>query len=83
MDKIRLIQLDFSFSVPICFLQSEEMIYFVKGALETVLSKCTHYYNDGSTSPLYEKQRKEYTSESIKMGTQGLRGRCLITCIPR
>ena len=59
------------------------MIYFVKGALETVLSKCTHYYNDGSTSPLYEKQRKEYTSESIKMGTQGLRGRCLITFIPR
>ena len=50
------------------------MIYFVKGALERILSKCTHFYNDGTTSPLHDKQRTEYTQEAVKMGMQGLRG---------
>ena len=54
------------------------MIYFVKGAIETILNKCTHYYNDGATTPLYDKQRTEYTTEAFKMGSQGLRGTCTI-----
>ena len=53
------------------------MIYFVKGAIETILNKCTHYYNDGATTSLYDKQRTEYTTEAFKMGSQGLRGTIL------
>ena len=55
-------------------LQSEEMIYFVKGALERIVSRCTHFYNDGATTPMNDKQRSEYSQEAFKMGTKGLRG---------
>ncbi|KAK3086796.1 hypothetical protein FSP39_023594 [Pinctada imbricata] len=53
--------------------QSKEMIYFVKGALERVLSNCSRFYDNDSVSPLTEKQKKEYSYQASIMGNAGLR----------
>ncbi|KAL3858595.1 hypothetical protein ACJMK2_008867 [Sinanodonta woodiana] len=53
--------------------QSQEQIYFVKGALEKILPRSTLYLYDGSPMPLTEKQKEIYINEAAKLGTSGLR----------
>lgn len=48
--------------------------YFLKGAPEKVLEKCTLYFNNGATSPLKEKQKEEYLEEGQSLAETGLRG---------
>ncbi|KAH3774983.1 calcium-transporting ATPase type 2C member 1-like [Dreissena polymorpha] len=53
--------------------QSKELIFFVKGALERVLERCTRFLTNGDTLPLEDRQRDLYLKEAYRMGTQGLR----------
>ncbi|XP_064598855.1 calcium-transporting ATPase type 2C member 1-like [Liolophura sinensis] len=55
------------------FSQVKEEVYFVKGALEVVLSMCTRYYDNGLAVPLEVRQRKAYLSAESQMGVAGLR----------
>ena len=50
------------------------MIYFVKGAMDRVLSNCSRFYDHGALSGISEKQKKEYTYQASTMGNAGLRG---------
>lgn len=53
--------------------------YFVKGALEVLLTHCTKYKFLQETLPLNENQIKQYKIQSENLGQKGLRGNfCLI-----
>ncbi|XP_060561406.1 calcium-transporting ATPase type 2C member 1-like isoform X2 [Ruditapes philippinarum] len=52
---------------------SKEKIYFVKGALQRVLEKCTRFYSNGTTIELQDKQKQIYGKEAYRMGCNGLR----------
>jgi len=54
------------------------MIYFVKGALERVLDRCTKFYSDGDPLPLQDRQKQIYVKEAYRMGCNGLRGKTQI-----
>ncbi|XP_053401616.1 calcium-transporting ATPase type 2C member 1-like isoform X2 [Mercenaria mercenaria] len=53
--------------------QSKELIYFVKGALEKILDRCTRFFSDGGTLPLQDKHKQIYIKEAYRMGCNGLR----------
>ncbi|GFN89832.1 calcium-transporting ATPase [Plakobranchus ocellatus] len=48
-------------------------IWFVKGAMEKVLDRCTHYYNCGQSATLYEKQKLQYLDDAHVLAMRGLR----------
>ncbi|XP_033755466.1 calcium-transporting ATPase type 2C member 1-like isoform X2 [Pecten maximus] len=52
---------------------SKEIIYFVKGAVEKVLSNCVRYNKDGSCLTISDKQKTEYLEQAMRMGSAGLR----------
>ncbi|XP_021371301.1 calcium-transporting ATPase type 2C member 1-like isoform X1 [Mizuhopecten yessoensis] len=52
---------------------SKEMIYFVKGAIEKVLSNCVRYNSEGTCLPISDKHKMEYTEQAVRMGSAGLR----------
>lgn len=51
---------------------SEEMFY-VKGALDQVLSLCRNFYSSGLVLPLTQKQEELFHLHAARMGTAGLR----------
>ncbi|XP_060063129.1 calcium-transporting ATPase type 2C member 1-like [Ylistrum balloti] len=52
---------------------SKEIIYFVKGAIEKVLSNCVRYNSEGSCLPISDKQKMGYIEQATRMGSAGLR----------
>ncbi|XP_072168987.1 calcium-transporting ATPase type 2C member 1-like [Diadema setosum] len=52
---------------------SQEEVYFMKGALERVLAKCSHCNISGRSEALDKLRREEYMEDCRKMGVAGLR----------
>ncbi|CAG0881172.1 unnamed protein product [Darwinula stevensoni] len=48
-------------------------LYFVKGALEYLLTHCSTYSYHGENRPLSESKKKEITNEAHELGRKGLR----------
>lgn len=48
-------------------------IYFVKGAMERVLPKCTRFYQNGVFAPMSGKKEQELLAEAHEIGRKGLR----------
>jgi hypothetical protein len=62
------------------FIQRQEDIYFVKGALEKVLQQCTKYASNGVYHPLNMKKEQDYLAEAYEIGRKGLRGETRNMC---
>jgi magnesium-transporting ATPase (P-type) len=62
------------------FIQRQEDIYFVKGALEKVLQHCTKYASNGVYHPLNKKKEQDYLAEAYEIGRKGLRGETRNMC---
>lgn len=52
---------------------SSTAVYYVKGALEIIISKCTHFSNLGSPEPLNESHKQDIIRHSEPLESQGLR----------
>ncbi|KAJ3326148.1 High affinity Ca2+/Mn2+ P-type ATPase-like protein [Boothiomyces sp. JEL0866] len=51
-----------------------ESLYYVKGAIESVLAKCTHYMHGNSVkSPITEIMKQEFLDYESKISSNGLR----------
>nr|CAI5840707.1 unnamed protein product [Callosobruchus analis] len=48
-------------------------IYFVKGAIEKILPKCTHYSWNGNVQSLNETKQQEFLAEAHEVAKKGLR----------
>lgn len=56
-------------------MQTKTTEYFMKGALERVLQRCTSFVSsNGILVPLQDANRRDYMQHASKMGTMGLRG---------
>lgn len=53
--------------------ESKQDIFFVKGAIEKILPKCTKYSSNGTLQPLIKKKEQEYMAEAHEIGRKGLR----------
>lgn len=53
--------------------ESESPCYYVKGAIEVVISKCQYYSTAGSQEDITESQRQDYLRHSEQLESQGLR----------
>jgi len=62
------------------FIQRQEDVYFVKGALEKVLQQCTKYASNGVYHPLNTKKEQDYLAEAYEIGRKGLRGETRNMC---
>jgi len=62
------------------FIQRQEDVYFVKGALEKVLQQCTKYASNGVYHPLNMKKEQDYLAEAYEIGRKGLRGETRNMC---
>lgn len=51
----------------------KQEIYFVKGAIEKILPKCTRYHLNGSEQELNQKKTDEFMAEAHEIGRKGLR----------
>ncbi|XP_035825930.1 calcium-transporting ATPase type 2C member 1 [Aplysia californica] len=54
-------------------IDEQYSVFFVKGAIERVLSRCNLFYSHGSSVPLKEKQKEVYLEEAHRLGATGLR----------
>lgn len=52
---------------------NKEEIFFVKGAIEKILPKCTRYISNGQTVALNNKKEQDYLAEAHEIGRKGLR----------
>ncbi|KAK7114169.1 hypothetical protein V1264_000275 [Littorina saxatilis] len=53
---------------------NQDVEFFVKGALEKVLERCTHFISaTGALAPIQDGHRKEYIKQAAHLGTMGLR----------
>jgi hypothetical protein len=68
------------YTVLFLFIQRQEDIYFVKGALEKVLQQCTKYASNGVCHPLNLKKEQDYLAEAYEIGRKGLRGETRSMC---
>lgn len=57
---------------------SNDELYFVKGAIEKLLNLCTKYSINGSNVPLSLEKQSVFIREAQLMGKKGLRGNFLI-----
>lgn len=48
-------------------------VFFVKGAIEKILPKCTKYPSNGTLQSLTSKKEQEYMAEAHEIGRKGLR----------
>ena len=53
---------------------SEETLFFMKGALEKILPQCSKYFYRGTELPVTARQQQAYQAQATRMGTSGLRG---------
>lgn len=51
----------------------QDVEYFMKGALERVLERCSHYLSSAGALPIQEAQRVDYIQHGAHLGTMGLR----------
>ncbi|GFR98074.1 calcium-transporting ATPase, partial [Elysia marginata] len=76
---VRLEELPFSSETKLMMVRCHPMddkkndIWFVKGAIERVLDKCSHYYERGQSSGLGEKQKHFYLDQAQLLALRGLR----------
>jgi hypothetical protein len=69
------------YTVLFVFIQRQEDIYFVKGALEKVLQQCTKYAaSNGVCHPLNMKKEQDYLAEAYEIARKGLRGEIRHMC---
>lgn len=52
---------------------TKEEIFFVKGAIEKILPKCTRHMLNGVTVALNNKKEQDYLAEAHEIGRKGLR----------
>lgn len=52
---------------------NKQDIFFVKGALEKILPKCTKYFYNGTLQTLTNKKEQEFMAEAHEIGRKGLR----------
>ncbi|XP_050499261.1 calcium-transporting ATPase type 2C member 1 isoform X4 [Diabrotica virgifera virgifera] len=52
---------------------NKEEIFFVKGAIEKILPKCTTYNRNGSPQPITDQKKEEFIAEAHEIGKKGLR----------
>ncbi|KAG5890132.1 hypothetical protein JTB14_027799 [Gonioctena quinquepunctata] len=52
---------------------SKEEIFFVKGAIEKILPKCTKYRWNGNENPITDNKKEEFLAESREIAKKGLR----------
>ncbi|XP_055891043.1 calcium-transporting ATPase type 2C member 1-like isoform X1 [Biomphalaria glabrata] len=55
------------------FLNKNDTMYFVKGAIERVLDRCSKYKVNGSTETMTDKQKDVYRIHAHSLGQTGLR----------
>ncbi|KAH9503548.1 ATPase, P-type (transporting), HAD super, sub IC [Bulinus truncatus] len=55
------------------YMRKNESVYFVKGAIERVLDRCTKYSLGGYAEPMTEKQKDIYKDHAHSLGQTGLR----------
>lgn len=48
-------------------------IFFVKGAMEKILPKCTKFYQNGTLNTLTSKKEQEFIADAHEIGRKGLR----------
>lgn len=48
-------------------------IFFVKGAMEKILPKCTKFYQNGALNTLTSKKEQEFIADAHEIGRKGLR----------
>lgn len=53
--------------------RNKEEIYFVKGAIEKILPKCTSYSWNGTVQPLTPTKQQEFIAEAHEIAKKGLR----------
>lgn len=51
----------------------KQEVYFVKGAMEKILPKCTKYEQNGVLQQMTSKKEQEYMAEAHEIGRKGLR----------
>lgn len=61
------------------FGPKEDEKYYVKGAIERVLSRSTRYLNNDTVLPMSTDRYNQYLNESQYLGRKGLRGSLFIT----
>lgn len=52
---------------------NKEEVFFVKGAMEKILPKCTRYVCNGQVLALNNKKEQDYLAEAHEIGRKGLR----------
>lgn len=53
--------------------ENKQDVFFVKGALEKILPKCTRYAYNGTLQTLTNKKEQEFMAEAHEIGRKGLR----------
>ncbi|XP_044735263.1 calcium-transporting ATPase type 2C member 1 isoform X2 [Chrysoperla carnea] len=55
------------------YSDTKDEVYFVKGALDRILPKCTKYIHNGQLHMFDKKKQDEYLAEAHEIGRKGLR----------
>lgn len=54
--------------------QSKQEVFYVKGAPEVILQKCTKFSYRGTELALDKNHEQEFLAEAFEVGRKGLRG---------
>lgn len=54
------------------YSDTKDEVYFVKGALDRILPKCTKYIHNGQLHMFDKKKQDEYLAEAHEIGRKGL-----------